>query len=183
IKVVRLISVISLLLFAMLHGSVLHGQTITSPQSITLPTPPATSYVVNSGQQLNVTSGVSITLKPGTLFRAGSTVLLKIEQDFPQTFAPLDPWGNWTSSRSFSASGAMVAEIKSFYDLGGRLVQSQYKNFSRNQVLASQVLYDGRQKAVGQTLPAPINSSQIGYKENFFLSPAGHPYNFTNFAQ
>lgn len=158
-------------------------QQIASKNAIVLPAGISTTFTVNTGEKYEIISETSITLKDGVTLKQGSDVLLKI--------APVisggagdnagDPGMNWTLSRSFDASGRIIGESKRFFDFSGQLLQIQEKNFTRNEVLASEPVRDGAGRIVGQSLSAPVNGAKLLYKNNFILNSAGTPYTFANF--
>jgi hypothetical protein len=61
----------------------------------------------------------------------------------------------------------VVGEIKSYYDLNGRIAQVQVKNLSSNKILASQDLYDKYDRIVGSSLAAPISSTAFTFEPKF----------------
>lgn len=108
----------------MLGWSILYGQDISSTQSIILPTPPSTGFTVNSGQSLTVTSEISITLKAGTLFKSGSTVLLQIGE---VDTIPVISFRRATGDYSYDAIDQLASEVKGSqgryldYDVSGKV--------------------------------------------------------------
>ena len=62
---------------------------------------------------------------------------------------------NYIKSTQYDNRGPYSSAVQ-FFDKRGKLVQSQSKNVTENQWLASQPLYDAYDRAAGQTLPAPI---------------------------
>ncbi|TJZ53570.1 hypothetical protein FAZ15_16145 [Sphingobacterium olei] len=173
------------MLFAISIVLPLSGQEIRSHEAIIFPVAPATTWVAGPSTTINVTSGRSITLLPGTHLQGGSNVLLRIDNTFIIPEAPSNPMTNsdmnWIQSRSFDIRGNIVAEGKSFYDNNGRLLQSQHKEIEKRHVLASQIVYDASGRASLQTLSAPTNNSEFAYKEDFVQNTSGTVYDFKNF--
>jgi RHS repeat-associated protein len=172
----------------LLLGGVARGQgSISSSAAVVLPQVPATSYVVLSGQTVDIYSEQSVTLGPGVDLQAGSVVSVRVKA--PVASDPLAGLvRNWTQSRSFAPSGAVIGEARQFYDNQGRLQQSQSKVWVRGasgtasqQVLASQVIPDAQGRAALVTLAAPINSADFAYRPNFVLDGAGNPYGYRNY--
>ncbi|WP_286863396.1 RHS repeat domain-containing protein [Sphingobacterium sp. UBA7625] len=162
------------------------SQTV-SLNPITLPASGTTSFVVESGQTYTATSGVSITLKPGVHFKSGSNVVLRIDNGVSGPAAPNNPNENtemnWTLSRSFDASGAVIGETKSFFDDNGKLIQTQTRNIQAGHVLAAQPLYDVGGRQVGTTMSAPINNAAFNYKEDFVRATGNTVFNYRNYSR
>src|SRR5690606_25946600 len=87
---------------------------------------------------------------------------------------------NWNGSEGFAAnsSGAEVrtALSRTFLDGLGAELQSQAKNLSFNQVLAVEPIRGRSGRPEAMSLPAPINSPNIGYKYKFITNDLGEPY-------
>ncbi|MCB0395300.1 MAG: hypothetical protein KDD36_01525 [Flavobacteriales bacterium] len=100
-------------------------------------------------------------------------------------FPPCNLDMNWSSSRFFNGYGTgqgnVIAESKSISDYMGRPIQGLVKNMTENVVLAAEPMYDDLGRRVGQTLPAPINSSHLCYKQKFVVNPDGGKYNTNDF--
>lgn len=88
---------------------------------------------------------------------------------------------NFIHSKSYDDDGVLIDQRKTFYNNDGRPIQSQVKNLSANQVLASEVLYDAFGRSAGFTLAAPINNSELNYKENFVTNGIGLKYDYRSF--
>jgi len=95
---------------------------------------------------------------------------------------------NWTMTTSYDDDGNVIAENKSYFDDTGKPVQSQVKSESTGHVLATQTIYDAHGRPVINTLPAPINSANFVYKDNFvtnssysWTTNAYGNYDYTNF--
>lgn len=161
------------------------SQTV-SLNPITLPTSGTTSFVVESGQTYTATSGVSITIKPGVHFKSGSNVVLRIDNGVVGP-VPNNPNENtemnWTLSRSYDASGAVIGETKTFFDDKGKRIQTQTKNIQAGHVLAVQPLYDVGGREIGTTMSAPINNASFSYKPDFVQGPNGSSFNYRNYGR
>lgn len=93
---------------------------------------------------------------------------------------------NWTESIGYSFSGSTavpVASSKQYLDGFGNLLQAQGKDYTDNQVLASQPIYDALGNPAASTLSAPINRSEFGYKHKFVTNAAGQRYSANDFDQ
>ncbi len=74
-----------------------------------------------------------------------------------------------------------VASSKSYLNGSGQLLQSQSKNYTANQILASQPIYNQNGIPVINTLAAPINKSTFGYRHKFISNSAKQKYNANDF--
>ncbi|HAC26032.1 MAG TPA: hypothetical protein DCE81_14050 [Cytophagales bacterium] len=87
---------------------------------------------------------------------------------------------NWTESIGYThdANGtqSVAAASKTFSDGMGKPLQTQSKVLARNNVLASQPVYDQLGNPSLQTLPAPINASDFAYRHKFVANPSGARY-------
>ena len=93
---------------------------------------------------------------------------------------------NWTSSRFFDENGNLVNDGKSFFNHLGNPTQTQSKNLTENTVMASEKVYDAYGRGVLSTLPAPIYSSSLCFKNDFIKSSlvggyGGVTYDYTQF--
>ncbi|MGJ1409057.1 hypothetical protein ACR78Z_05225 [Sphingobacterium thalpophilum] len=159
----------------------------TNQNPIILPLNGASSLVIESGQSYSAISAVSIILKPGVHFKSGSNILLRIDNNMTGPAAPNNPDENldmnWTLSRSFDASGAVIREMKSFFDTNGKLLQSQSKNIQAGHVLAAQPLYDVGGREIGSTMSAPINNASFAYKADFIKGPGNTVFTYRNYSR
>ncbi len=90
---------------------------------------------------------------------------------------------SWIENKSYDGSTQLVSNSRAYFDLSGRLLQSQTKNISRGTILAVQPLFSRYDQAVGSTLAAPILESTFTYKPRF-VTPAFNPsvaYNYNHF--
>lgn len=92
-----------------------------------------------------------------------------------------DDTRNWTLSRTYGENGEITGESKVFMDYLGRSTQAQSRVLSDNSILATQTLYDGFGRAIGQTLPAPTNQASLCYKTNFSTNAGGTNYSYNDF--
>ncbi len=164
------------------------GQTqIITADPIIFPPVGQSTYVLSSGQSLVARSGQSVTLNAGTTIQLGASVLLEVD---PNITGPIDPGNNnpnadmnWVLGKKFNANGQVISESKLFFDDRGRIIQSQSRNIEANMVLAVEPLYSVEGKTIGNTLVAPINNSELLYKEGFAVNGSSSPYTFRNFGR
>ncbi len=88
---------------------------------------------------------------------------------------------NYSSTKLYDEEGVLIANSISYVDKLGKEVQSQVKNLTLNEVLASQSIYDAYGRPVVQTLSAPTNSSNPCYKSDFVQNVSGGTYDYTDF--
>jgi RHS repeat-associated protein len=168
-----------ILLYLLFLGlaSNLKAQDMYSPAPIILPQAPATTYVIQPGKTITVTSAESITLLPGAQLQAGANITLRIGTGNPADNTDM----NWVLSRSYDEEGRVIGESKAFFDDNGKSLQTQAKNVVTGQVLATQTIYDGQGRAAINTLPAPIDYTGFRYKPDFVTTADGKNYNYLNF--
>ncbi|MEN0052356.1 MAG: RHS repeat-associated core domain-containing protein [Mucilaginibacter sp.] len=87
---------------------------------------------------------------------------------------------NWILTRTYDENGNEIATQKAFFDNNGKSIQTQVKNESTSQVLATQTLYDLQGRGVLNTLAAPINNSIFKFSNNF-MTAGTRPYSYLNF--
>lgn len=160
---------------------------ILSPNAVVLPEGANTSYVVYSGQSLEVKSAVSITLKAGVNFRSGSTVLLHIGTVGTPPVDP-EPQGairNWIQTKSFGQLGNQTSESRSYFDDSGLSIQTLSRDMVNNNVLVSNTVYDALNNPSLITLTVPISgipiSSPLDFRENLLTNTSGQPYSYKDF--
>ncbi|MEL6557153.1 MAG: RHS repeat-associated core domain-containing protein [Bacteroidota bacterium] len=93
------------------------------------------------------------------------------------------PQLNTTETRTFTyvdSERQLLSESKIFFDGSGKLLQSQVRNLTEQEVLATEPIYDKYYRAAVETLPAPTGLSNIFYKEGF-VTKDGEKYNFSHF--
>ncbi|MEZ2339358.1 RHS repeat domain-containing protein [Mucilaginibacter sp. RCC_168] len=171
----------TLLILLAVSGS--YAQDIISSAPIVLPVSPQTSYSVASGNTVNIISKQSVTLGPGTTLASGSVVRISVNATLvvPPPSNPSNDFDkNWVNVISYDENGKEIGASKKFFDNNGKLIQTQIKNETTTQVLASQPLYDLQGRAVGNTLSAPINNAAFAYK-NGFVTNGGNNYSYLNF--
>lgn len=88
---------------------------------------------------------------------------------------------NWAEVETFDQNNVLLSSGIEYHDKIGKKVQSQYKNISNGEVMASQSLYDAFGRSVGKTLTAPINSSYFCYKSDFVQNSTGGIYTYNDF--
>jgi RHS repeat-associated protein len=88
---------------------------------------------------------------------------------------------NFIQTINYDENGAVINERKVYSDYLGREIQTQTRTISDNNVIASQVIYDLYGRKVIQTLGAPIQQSDLCYKENFITNTAGANYSNSDF--
>ncbi|KIA95229.1 hypothetical protein OC25_07915 [Pedobacter kyungheensis] len=163
----------------------LAAQDIHQTSTLVLPTSPATSYIVEPGKNVKISSSTAVVLGDGVHLKEGATVRVFIGNTPTVIPAPNNPAlnldMNWTSTKTYDEDGNVIAENKSFYDDRGTPLQSQVKSISTGHVLASQSLYDFQGRAVISTLAAPINNAGFSYRPDFVSNASGSKYNYTNF--
>ncbi len=91
---------------------------------------------------------------------------------------------NWVENIGYSpVDGSVISKSRNYLDGEGKTLQSQVLDLETNHVLASQPIYDGDGRAVGSSLPAPINSSTFAYRSRFMTNTSGAAYHFSDFTQ
>ena len=109
---------------------------------------------------LTLKSKRGVIIKPGIILENGAQLIVegsKIEAD------PTDPDLNVTNfieQTAYDEYGDVFSQGRAYLDERGRPVQSQYKNLSKNRVMASATLYDAYGRPVISTLSAPIKSNE-----------------------
>ena len=88
---------------------------------------------------------------------------------------------NWNGVKHFDGLGNAVLETRQYLDVLGRPTQGMKKDITKNNVIATQTIYDAFGRAVLQTLPAPTFQTQLCYKENFVNNTSNTPYTYNNF--
>lgn len=112
--------------------------------------------------------------------RAKAAILMLVLICFSHAVFGQDCDKNWILTRTYDESGNEISAQKAFFDNNGKTTQTQIKNESRGQVLATQTLYDLQGRGILRTLPAPINSGVFGFSNNFMTAGA-RPYSYFNF--
>ncbi|PXX95180.1 hypothetical protein DF185_22645 [Marinifilum breve] len=179
-----LLSIVSKAQITQGSGQINTGQTSNLKNAGTITLGGSGSYIVDgngtSGGNLTVFSGSSIVLKPGFHAKKGSTFTASVgELDVPD-LTPA-PEYNWVSSKVYNGDGNVIAEGKEFYDYLGRKIQSQSRNITDNKIIASQIIYDDKGRAVLTSLPVPISQSKLTYKNGLICNNMGKNYSVTDF--
>lgn len=95
---------------------------------------------------------------------------------------------NWIMATGYDNLGNIHSQIKDFYDVAGRLLQTQNKVFYRSNpgtvythVLASETIRDVYGRDVASTLSAPTDYADFNYIANFVPAQDGSNYTYKNF--
>jgi RHS repeat-associated protein len=167
-----------------------------SPQN--LPGANCSDDIILSNFQLIVVSQEGITVNPGVTLTDGADLNIQVIE------TPIDPTlpdnqNNWTEFTIYDDYGNAVGASRSYFDVMGRLMQSQVKNIDAGVLLASQPVYDQYGRPSLSTLPAPaaglisstvdatgcalsqLDRIPFGYKNNFVIASSGSPYTYKNF--
>ena len=73
---------------------------------------------------------------------------------------------NSVSTINYDVNGE-ISKSATYFDNSGEALQSQSWNADEKMVFASEPIYDDYDRAVGQTLSAPIGRNTLGFKEDF----------------
>jgi RHS repeat-associated protein len=159
-------------------------KTVTTPYTISPALPaglnfdPSTGII--SGTPTAASTAATYTITAYNMVGMGSTpVTISINSPIPSNPAN-DFDKNWVYVRSYDENGTEIGSSKSFFDNNGKPTQSQTKNETVGQVLASQTIYDLQGRGVVNTLAAPINNSAFAYNNNF-VTNGGNNYSYLNF--
>ena len=88
---------------------------------------------------------------------------------------------NWIETTAYDRDGDVIASAKAYSNYLGKPLQTQQKNLTENQVMASQPIYDKYGRPVIQTLSAPVDQTQFCYKEDFVTNQYGEVYDYEDF--
>lgn len=88
---------------------------------------------------------------------------------------------NWVQTRSFDENGAVKSESRVYMDQIGRSIQTQAKQFSKQNTLVSEPLFDSWGRAVGQSLAAPSFQGTLCYVPDFIEGPDKVKYTASEF--
>ena len=75
----------------------------------------------------------------------------------------------------------VISSSRSYFDLAGKLLQSQSKSFASGLLTISEPLYDMYGRQAGSTLSAPVNLNDHVYYPVFNLDEGNTKYDHTNF--
>ncbi|HEY9000684.1 MAG TPA: putative Ig domain-containing protein, partial [Mucilaginibacter sp.] len=87
---------------------------------------------------------------------------------------------NWVYVRTYDENGVETGATKSFFDNNAKATQTQTKNETTGDILATQTIYDLQSRPVVSTLPAPTNNSAFAYRTDF-VTANNLPYSYLNF--
>ncbi|ELR73394.1 hypothetical protein C900_04246 [Fulvivirga imtechensis AK7] len=146
-----------------------------------------------------VTSKKGFIIKPGIVLSKGAELILDYNEPVIDD-SELDPNKNFIQTTSYDEYGRILRQSRQYFDDRGRATQSQYKNLTKDVLLASEVLYDGQGRTVINTLTAPVKSGtfeetvdecgdnvQIGakvrfeFKEKFVTDANNTKYDYKKF--
>lgn len=120
-----------------------------------------------------------------TQFRAISFVYLACGniESLPCTIRVGNEDLNWVENKKFGDNGVVVSNSRTYFDLTGRLLQTQSRNLSQGKILVTQPLVSQYDQIVGSTLPAPILETEFTYKPRFVTPTftASLPYDYKQF--
>lgn len=95
---------------------------------------------------------------------------------------------NWVIAKTFDDHGHVTGEHKTFYDLGGQLLQQQSKKLFRKDentvlthVFATQPVKDAYGNNALNSMGAPIDRGDFAYKADFIQDANNTPYSNKNF--
>ncbi|MEO1253994.1 MAG: hypothetical protein AAFY41_03775, partial [Bacteroidota bacterium] len=104
------------------------------------------------------TYAIEATKSNGCSMMMNNTVYLKVIENSNLNYIRIDNYTNDVTP---------IAKSIQYFDNAGKSLQSQTWNAEENDVLVNEPLYDDYDRAVGQTLNAPIGRSSLGYKAGF----------------
>jgi RHS repeat-associated protein len=79
---------------------------------------------------------------------------------------------NWIHARTYAEDGSLLGETRQYYDSLSNPTQAQSRNLVKGTILAAANIFDVYNRAVIQTLPAPISEKSFTFKNNF-ITPTG----------
>lgn len=126
----------------------------------------------------------AILVKEGTAQVRGSASLdlrEKIKAAQMPEYLCTEPVLNWVRTKTFDENGVVKSESKAYMDGLGRNIQNQAKQFSKNNALVSEPLFDSWGRAVGQSLAAPSFNHELCYVERFIQRTSTTAYAATDF--
>ncbi len=169
-------------------GIICKGETSSKYQAIGLYCEQSTFWSIEGGGESTIDSNgivtwdqtflgfVTINLTATSWF--GTTDVRSLEVEVVNN----DDCFNTITSTSFTAGNIPISSSKSYFDHTGKLIQSQTKSRATNTIFASQPIYDKFNRPAGQTLSAPISTTEFGFEPNFMQeSSAGAIYGSENF--
>lgn len=87
----------------------------------------------------------------------------------------------WVESNAYDGDGNRFLASRQYFDQLGQAVQTQKMNFTENEVVASQMIYDEFNRKAVNTLPAAINRSDFCFKDKFVVDHFGTNYSYHEF--
>ncbi|MCH5718201.1 RHS repeat domain-containing protein [Niabella hibiscisoli] len=87
----------------------------------------------------------------------------------------------WIVTRILRENGTSKAISKQYFDKVGKPDQIQTKDMVSGKVLISQTISDAYGRPVLNTINAPVNNTNFGYKNDFVTDATGKKYDHTNF--
>lgn len=90
---------------------------------------------------------------------------------------------NWVHQRTYAEDGSLISETRQYYDSTGNSTQSQARNVAENgTILASTKINDVYNRAVLQTLIAPIPEKAFTFRNDLITPAAGSSrYHYNDF--
>ncbi len=147
---------------------------------------------------LTLKSSRAIIIKPGIILENGAQLIVK-SSNVKKNYFDRDKDVNYVEQIAYDEYRNVIGQSRAYFDERGRPVQGQYKNLSKNVVMASATLYDAYGRPVINTLSAPIKSDgtaasvdecgetiagegvNFAFQSNFVQDQQGHKYNYTHF--
>lgn len=96
---------------------------------------------------------------------------------------------NWVTSRSFNFNGEEISASRSYFNIFGKLLQSQTKIKKRigdglnvnRYLIVQEPIYDASGRAALATIPAPVNIGHFSYIWDFITNVKGDHYSYLDF--
>lgn len=98
-----------------------------------------------------------------------------------QATPPADLSVNRMETIYYDGNNKVVSHTKEYFGPAGEPLQTQQKNFSRGQVLATTTVKDANGRAVLTTLSAPIGKSTFEFKDLFFVNETNAKFGYSDF--
>lgn len=94
---------------------------------------------------------------------------------------PNDLNRNYSDAYGYDEFGNVVAATRSYFDLFGKVVQTQGMNIADQKIVATQHVYDRLGRATVSTLPVVLTLTDFCYQPNLFSDNTGQPYSYDDF--
>lgn len=94
---------------------------------------------------------------------------------------PNDLNRNYSDAYDYNEFGNVVAATRSYFDLFGKVVQTQGMNIADQKIVATQHVYDRLGRATVSTLPVVLTLTDFCYQPNLFSDNTGQPYSYDDF--